>query len=89
MKYLLLLMILLAVSCSAGKYTTQKPYICYEVFPATNGKVVHRFANLTITQGREFDLDSVCCHPMDTIVIKDYKRGSFRKKLTVFINYKN
>lgn len=82
-------MLLLAVSCSAGKYTTQKPYICYEVFQATNGKVVHRFANLSLTQGRQYYLDSVCCQPMDTIIIKDYSRGPFRKKLTVFINYKN
>jgi hypothetical protein len=89
MKYLLFLMLLLAVSCSAGKYTTQKPYICYEVSQASNKQVVHRFANLSLTEGRQFYLDSVCCQPMDTIVIKDYRRGLLRRKHTVFINYKN
>lgn len=86
---IILVIILILSGCSTGKSFTEKPYICYEVFPTTNGKTVHRFANLTITKGREFDLDSICCHPFDTVIIKDYRRGPFRKKLTVFINYKN
>jgi predicted oxidoreductase len=83
MKYLLF--ILLLTGCSVQKSITERPYICYEVFETSNKEVVHRFANLSLTKGRDEYLDSILCHPFDTVVIKDYERGLFRKRKTVFV----
>lgn len=78
---LALLVILLLASCSTGKHFTQKAYMCYEVFPTSNGEIVHRFANLTFTEGQDFYFDSIMCEPLDTIIIKKYrKRTVFIKK---------
>lgn len=88
MKALLILLFVLT-SCTCQRTIQQKAYICYEVFPTSNGQIVHRFADFTFTCLREFHLDSVCCNALDTVIIKDYRRGLFGKKLTLFIHYKN
>jgi hypothetical protein len=83
MKYIILLLLL--TSCSFQRSITERPYICYEVFETSNKEVVHRFANLYLTAGRDEYLDTVLCQPFDTIVIKDYERGLWRRRKTVFV----
>ena len=80
-KLLILIVLLFIASCSTGKRFAEKAYICYEIYHPSNGEVVHKFANLTLTEGRDFYFDSIMCQPFDTVVIKQYrKRTVFVKK---------
>jgi hypothetical protein len=87
---ILLLLTLLCASCSTERIISQKAYICYEIFPCGE-LVVHRFANLSLTEGVEYRFNSIKCSTGDTILIKEYKSkglfGVFNKKLTTFTHY--
>jgi hypothetical protein len=92
MKILILLLLLICTSCSTERIVSQKAYICYEIFPCGE-LVVHRFADLTLTEGVQYRFNSIKCSTGDTILIKDYKSkgvlGLFRKRLTTFTYYNN
>ena len=88
MKYLIILLI--ACSCSVQRHYIEKAYIAAEVCTQYNGTYYY-FVNITYTEGRQYFLLDTAkrCNPGDTLVIKEYKRGFFGKRQTLFINYKN
>jgi hypothetical protein len=92
MIFLILLCAVIFTSCTVEKITSKKTYVCYETFPCGE-IVVHRFINLTLTEGLQYKFDTVKCNPGDTIIIKKYRAkglcGIFSRRLTTFTYYKN
>jgi len=79
----------LLCSCVASKRVSEKAYIAVSVEPNLTG-TYYMFASLSYTEGRNFFIhDTAQCTPGDTIIIKDFRRGFFSPKRTLFIKYKN